>query len=415
MSLQALRLSTWHLVNSPKTSICCKNVNINFLRRIITTDQSGNELGSLKQYYSTFEDESGNPLEPSGSLTYSRPIKNIKSRALLAQGGDGEISFLRLWCNDKAGPDGGDGGNGGHIILRVNPQVKSLSNVQPFYNGNPGENGKNKDMFGKDGEHLIIDVPKGTLIKKMHGEVIADLERDGSLYVVARGGAGGKGNHFYLSDQNRHPAVAEAGAKGEFVQLMLEMRCMAHAGLIGFPNAGKSTLLKAISRAQPKVASYAFTTRNPYVGIVHYDDYEQVAVADLPGLIEGAHKNVGMGLQFLKHVEKCVCLFFVIDISQKNPSNQLKALKFELDQYKSGLSKKPHAVLASKYDSDGLDENLNELKEYIKSTTPEGVEPLEVIPISGKYGYNLTKFLRHLRNLYDLYNKPDPDEEGFVW
>lgn len=330
-------------------------------------------------------------------------------------GGDGHISFLRLFCNDKAGPDGGDGGNGGHIVLRVNSRIKSLANIQSCYNGNHGENGQNKDLFGKSGEHIFIDVPKFTTIKDVNGQILTELVDEGSIFVVARGGAGGKGNHFYLSDQNRHPGIAEKGARGECVSVTLEMRCMAHAGFIGFPNVGKSTLLRAVSRARPKVASYAFTTRNPYIGIVEYDDFTQLAVADLPGLIEGAHKNVGMGIKFLKHVEKCVCLFYVIDVSQSNPSRQLEALKFELEQYKPGLSRKPHAVIASKYDSHGLEKNLKELESHIISTTPRGVEPLKVIPLSGKYGDNLTAFLRHLRDLYDLYNKPDPDEEGLVW
>lgn len=330
-------------------------------------------------------------------------------------GGDGYIHFLKLFCNDKAGPDGGDGGNGGHIVLRAKSQVKSLANIQSLYHGNHGESGDHKDLFGKCGEHIFIDVPRFTTVTSESGELLTELVDHDSIFVVARGGAGGKGNHFFLSNQNRHPSVAEKGARGEIVRATLEMRCMAHAGLIGFPNVGKSTLLRAISRAKPKIASYAFTTRNPHIGIIEYDDYVQLAVADLPGLVEGAHKNVGMGLKFLKHVEKCVCLFYVIDLSQKNPSTQLEALKYELEKYKPGLARKPHAVIGSKYDSSGLEENLEQLRNHIISTTPSGVKPLEVIPVSAKYGQNLPSFLRHLRDLYDLYNKPDTEDEGLVW
>ncbi|XP_015791079.1 mitochondrial ribosome-associated GTPase 2 [Tetranychus urticae] len=387
----------------------------------------GYESGRL----STFEDDEGNPLYPTGLLTNAKPLKPHKYRSshtrknkfvdtknvkfTAGHGGSGEISFLRLFMNPMAGPDGGDGGNGGHIILKADDRVKSLSDLQSTYHGNNGEDGANKDLTGKCGKHIIIDVPVGTLIKEQSGKILIELAKDGEMFIAARGGAGGKGNHFFLTNENRHPRVAEYGGRGETRQLILEMRCFAHAGLIGFPNVGKSTLLRAISRATPMVADYPFTTLVPHIGVIEYSDYEQIAVADLPGLIEGAHENQGLGHDFLKHVEKCVCLFYVIDISLPEPWKQLEALKYELEQYKMGLSKRPHCIIASKYDSEDLLHKLDELKSYIAENTVKDEIPLPVIPVSGKYGYNLTEFLKHLRALYDLYNKPEPDEEGFKW
>ena len=331
------------------------------------------------------------------------------------KGGDGCISFLHLLNNPMAGPDGGDGGNGGHIILVANHHIKSLANVQSNYVGNKGEHGTSKDMIGSSGDHIEIEVPVGTLVKNLNGEILADIDMDGKKFIAARGGAGGKGNHFFLSNVNRHPRVAEYGAKGEERILNLEMKTMAHAGLIGFPNVGKSSLLRAISRARPKVANYPFTTLNPYVGTIEYDDYVQISVADLPGLIKNAHKNKGLGVAFLKHVERCVCLMYIIDISLDKAWKQLEDLKFELEQFKKGLSKRPHAIVANKYDNESVEKNLNDLRKYINNNTPEGEVPLPVIPISAKYGNNTKEFLVHLRALYDLYNRPEPEEEGFIW
>lgn len=331
-------------------------------------------------------------------------------------GGDGCISMLHLYRNEFAGPDGGDGGNGGHVLLKANSQVKSLANVQSLYRGEHGVAGAGKDMIGKSGEHVIVEVPIGTLVKTEDGEVIADLDVHGSMFIAARGGAGGKGNHFFLSNENRHPRVCEQGAKGDANVYTLEMRTVAHAGFVGFPNAGKSTLLRAISRAKPKVAAYPFTTLNPHVGIVQFDDYTQLAVADLPGLIPDAHKNRGLGISFLRHVERCVCLMYVLDLAAEEPWKQLDQLKYELEQYCQGLSKRPHAIVGNKIDAPSAADNLARLRQHIATITPDGEHPLPVIPISAKFGTNITEFLQHLRGMYDLYNQPDEEtEESFVW
>jgi GTP-binding protein len=254
------------------------------------------------------------------------------------------------------------------------------------------------------------------LVKTDEGELVADLDVEGSKFIAVRGGSGGKGNHFFLSNENRHPRLCEKGAIGDSNTYLLEMKTVAHAGLVGFPNVGKSTLLRAISRARPKVASYPFTTLNPHVGIVHYDDYTQLAVADLPGLVTGAHKNRGLGINFLKHIERCVCIMYVVDLSGDEPWTQLENLRFELEHYKEGLSKKPHAIVGNKIDAKNAEENLVKLREYIAANTPQSEIPLPVIPISAKNGTNVTEFLDHLRALYDLFNQPNEmTDESFVW
>ncbi|XP_033123735.1 mitochondrial ribosome-associated GTPase 2-like isoform X2 [Anneissia japonica] len=211
-------------------------------------------------------------------------------------------------------------------------------------------------------------------------------------FVAARGGAGGKGNRHFLSNENRAPQIATRGMPGEQRTFELELRVMAQAGLIGFPNAGKSTLLRALSRARPAVAAYPFTTLNPHVGMVEYDDMEQVAVADIPGLIPGAHMNKGLGHSFLKHIERCLCLLYVIDLSQPNPSEQLQHLKYELNQYHPGLADRPHAVVGNKIDLLEAKENLKTLQDGIK---------LPVIAISAQCKMNITSLKSHLRELYD--------------
>ncbi|XP_076336162.1 mitochondrial ribosome-associated GTPase 2 isoform X2 [Tachypleus tridentatus] len=322
-------------------------------------------------------------------------IDQCQVKVIGGNGGNGCISFMRLFKNPNAGPDGGDGGNGGHVIFEANLNKKSLNHVEAIVRGETGGNGKSKDMHGANGEHTIIQVPIGTSIR-LNSKVVGDLDIEGARFVAARGGAGGKGNHFFLSNENRHPNVAELGALGEERVYILELKIVAHAGLVGFPNAGKSTLLRAISRASPKVASYPFTTLSPHVGIVHYDDYEQVAVADLPGLIPGAHQNRGLGLFFLRHIERCICLLYVVDLSRPSPLDQVFSLKFELEQYQPGLSNRPHAIIANKID---LPESASKLKELEQGAN------IPIFPISAKLGTNVGSVLKHIRELYDKHNK----------
>lgn len=317
--------------------------------------------------------------------------------AVGGKGGDGLISFLRLYRNPFGGPSGGDGGNGGHVIFQACSTVKSLEEIPPVLRGGHGIDGRSKHQHGADGQHLILRVPIGTLVKEEDGEILCDLNQQDAKYIAARGGAGGHGNHFFLSNENRHPDIAEKGAAGETRKLDLELKIMAHIGLVGFPNAGKSTLLRAISRARPKVASYPFTTLNPHIGIVHYDDYVQLAVADLPGLIPGAHLNKGLGISFLRHIERCSGILYVIDVSSSSPLEQLECLKFELEKYQEGLSKRPHAIVANKCDLDEDEEKLDILRSRIE---------MPIFPVSAKFGNNILNLLNYIRKLYDEGDKP---------
>lgn len=327
---------------------------------------------------------------------YFVDIKQV--RATGGNGGDGSVSFLRLWVNDRAGPDGGHGGNGGHVIFEVSQDVTDLHHIHTCIEADHGERGGSKDLCGKNADNTVVKVPLGTIIRNTEGKIIADLNDPNIMFIAARGGAGGHGNSFFASDIQPTPMICEYGATGETKEYVLEIRSMAHIGLIGLPNAGKSTLLRAITRAKPKVAPYPFTTLRPYVGMVQYDDYEQIAIADLPGLIEDSHKNRGLGIMFLKHAERCSALLFIIDISQVTPWEDLETLRYEIRQFSEKLSQRQAIVIANKIDLPAAQANLETFKEKVD---------LPVISISAKTGINLSTLLQEIRKLYDKYELDD--------
>lgn len=316
-------------------------------------------------------------------------------RTVGGKGGDGCISFLQLWVNDKAGPDGGDGGNGGHVIFEACNSVSGLSHLQPMIVADSGERGYSKDCNGKNASHTVIKVPIGTVIRDENQNIIGDLNKVGSMFIAARGGAGGKGNHFFTTDVNQSPEIAEYGADGECINYALELRSMAHFGLIGLPNAGKSTLLQAISRARPKIAPYPFTTLRPHLGIVQYSDYEQLIVADLPGLIEGSHKNRGLGISFLKHAERCTAILIIIDVSNIECYSHIKMLRNELESFSHELAQRRQVIVANKIDLPDAVDNLKRLEETVTGE--------DVVTVSAKYGTNMTALLDILRSIYDDY------------
>ncbi|XP_045689301.1 mitochondrial ribosome-associated GTPase 2 [Phyllostomus hastatus] len=309
------------------------------------------------------------------------------------RGGNGASCFHSEPRKEFGGPDGGDGGSGGHVVLRVDRQVKSLSLVLPRYQGTDGEDGGSKNCSGRGGAVLYVPVPLGTLVKE-GSKVVADLSHPGDEYLAALGGAGGKGNRFFLANDNRAPLTCTPGEPGQERVLSLELKTVAHAGMVGFPNAGKSSLLRAISNAKPAVAAYPFTTLNPHVGIVRYEDHQQVAVADVPGIIRGAHRNRGLGLAFLRHIERCGFLLFVLDLAAPEPGAQLEALKFELEQYQPGLSRRPHAVVANKVDLPEARANLPALQARLGGTA---------IALSAVTGENLEELLLRLKELHDAH------------
>ncbi|CAN9515375.1 unnamed protein product [Ophioblennius macclurei] len=320
-------------------------------------------------------------------------VDHRRVKLMAGSGGKGACSFHSEPRKEWGGPDGGNGGDGGNVIIKADRLIKSLAQVVPVYKGEDGQSGSSKNCFGRNGNPTYINVPLGTVVKEQ-GKTIVDLEKHGQEFVAVFGGAGGKGNRFFLSNENRAPMTTTPGGAGEERVLQLELRTMAHAGLVGFPNAGKSSLLRTISNARPAVAAYPFTTLNPHVGIVTYRDHEQVAVADIPGIIRGAHLNRGLGISFLRHIERCRFLLFVLDLSAPEPWTQLQDLRFELDQYEPGLSERPQAIVANKMDLPEAQEKLELLKSQVTQ---------RVIPVSALTGQNTEELILHLRELYDGY------------
>jgi len=281
------------------------------------------------------------------------------------------------------------------VIFKASSNKSSLDHISTVLKAESGIKGGHRDCNGRNAPHLTIEVPVGTMFKSMKGDIMADLDEDGGMFVAARGGAGGRGNNYFTSDVNQAPEIAEYGAEGEELGYVVEMRTIAHVGLVGFPNAGKSTFLRAISRARPKVAPYPFTTLQPHVGIVKYDDLQQVVVADIPGLIAGAHRNRGLGISFLRHIERCVCLLYIIDTSLPEPWQQLEVLRYEIGQYNSELLGRHSAVVANKMDLPKSSENLVELRRCAQKMN------LPLFAISAQDNKGVVPVLQHIRLLYD--------------
>jgi len=322
----------------------------------------------------------------------------VKVRVKAGNGGRGCVSFRREKYVPKGGPDGGDGGRGGHVILRATRDVNTLLDVRyrQYYRAERGEHGKGKEMHGRDGGDVVIPVPVGTVVKdRMSGEVLEDLIYDGQEFIAARGGRGGMGNAHFKSPTRQAPRFAQSGEEGEEKTLILELKLLADVGLIGLPNAGKSTLLSTISSARPKIADYPFTTLTPVLGVVKYQDFRSFVVADIPGLIEGAHKGAGLGFQFLRHVERTSILLHLVDISemaQSDPVEDLEKINRELNLYSPELISKPQVIAGTKLDVKGKGQRLDRLVSYcndrgytffaISSVTGEGVK--EIIGYLGR-------------------------------
>src|SRR5262249_8966800 len=291
-------------------------------------------------------------------------VDRIKVFAQAGKGGRGCVSFRREKFVPKGGPDGGDGGRGGDVILRADRHVDNLAGLfyEPIIKAKSGTHGKGKKMAGRAGANKIAKVPVGTIIwpaEESKSETpneatpLVDLVRDGQEFVLCRGGEGGKGNVRFKSSRNRAPRQYTDGEEGEQGYFQLELRTIADVGLVGYPNAGKSTLLRKLSAARPKVAAYPFTTLHPVVGVMELPGYQHATIADIPGLIEGAHRGVGLGHEFLRHITRCPILIFVIDVAGsegRNPVEDLQNLRKEIDLYDPTLSSRPWLVVANKID-----------------------------------------------------------------
>lgn len=319
---------------------------------------------------------------------------NIKVKA--GDGGNGCCSFRREAFIPKGGPNGGDGGNGGNIVFIADPGELTL--VEFTYTrcfiAQRGENGMIKDMHGRNAPPLKIKVPLGTIVTDIAtGEVLADIDTPYKEVVLAKGGIGGRGNAKFATSVNRAPRQIEKGTPGEEKELFLELKTMADVGLVGFPNAGKSTLLGSISNAHPKVGPYPFTTLNPVVGVVLYDDFKRITVADIPGLINGASDNLGLGHEFLKHIERTRLLAYVLDmggVDGRDPLEDFRTLQKELELYQKGLSKRKHVIIANKMDLPESKDNLKKLKAKLRGR--------KIIPMSASTDGDFSELLEALRD-----------------
>lgn len=320
-------------------------------------------------------------------------VDRVKIFVKGGKGGDGAVAFLREKYRPKGGPAGGDGGKGGDVILVATSSKHTLLDFKykKHFVAQDGENGKGKKMHGKDGEDLIIYVPVGTVVKDAQtGEVICDLVKEGQRCIVAKGGKGGRGNARFATPTNQAPTYAEKGQKGEERWIILELKLIADVGLVGFPNAGKSTLLSKLTRAKPKIANYPFTTLSPNLGVMELDWDRRLVIADIPGLIEDAHKGAGLGHEFLRHIERTKFLAHVIDVSdfrEREPIEAFEAINRELELYSPKLAQKPQIVIANKIDALSDKSLLSELEKYFKergyefyavsALTGEGLEELK--------------------------------------
>lgn len=305
------------------------------------------------------------------------------------RGGDGAVTFRREKYVPKGGPSGGNGGRGGNIIFSAHHNLSTLLDFRyrKIYKAPDGDPGGSALKDGKNGEDIIIKVPIGTVIKDSQTEeILFDLEEDGKKVVIAKGGKGGKGNSNFATSTNQAPRTAEQGREGESRKIILELKLIADVGLVGFPNAGKSTLISRISAARPKIADYPFTTLEPNLGIVNYKDFQSFTVADIPGIIEGAHEGKGLGHKFLRHIERTRILLFLIDITSEDYQNDYKVLLNELKSYSSELVNKKKIVSLSKADLGG-DQDLKKLRKkklrnsdshllVFSSATGEGIPEL---------------------------------------
>src|SRR5881396_506834 len=334
-------------------------------------------------------------------------VDRVNVFAQAGTGGRGSVSFRREKFVPKGGPDGGDGGRGGNVILKADRHVDNLANLfyEPLIKAKNGGHGMGKKMSGRAGADKIVKVPVGTVVWRAEEEKrpmpnierptsnseqsaipIADLIRDGEEFLLCRGGAGGKGNVHFKSSRNRAPRQYTEGEEGEQGHFLFELRTIADAGLVGYPNAGKSTLLRKISAARPKVAAYPFTTLHPIVGVMEMPGYRRATIADIPGLIEGAHRGVGLGHEFLRHITRCRILVFVIDVAGsegRNPIEDLQNLRREIGLHDPALSSRPWLVVANKMDLPDAETNLRALRERFSK--------IKVIPTSAAKGEGIAE------------------------
>lgn len=362
-------------------------------------------------------------------------IDRIRILARAGKGGRGCVSFLRELHRPNGGPDGGDGGQGGSIILEVDHHLNNLNHLSyvPHQFALNGQNGGSAQCTGRNAKDLILKVPPGTVVSRLDGgegedidsdgravpeklmplpelgadlEIVADMTAPGERVVLRKGGDGGRGNRHFKSSVNQAPRRYEEGWPGEQGQYLLELKSIADVGLVGYPNAGKSTTLSRLSKAQPKIGNYPFTTLAPMIGVIEYPDFRKVNVADIPGLIEGASEGRGLGHEFLRHVERCGVLLFVVDMAGsegRDPIEDFKLLRKELKIYRADLSERPYLIAANKMDLPEAEENLAAFKKKVRR---------KVFPLSADKGDGIEELKKLLRQAVDQSTKPSKEAKS---
>ncbi len=355
-------------------------------------------------------------------------VDNVKLRVKSGKGGQGCVSFRREKFVVKGGPDGGDGGKGGDVIVVCDKNTNTLSHYKgrkllKAKNGRPGEGRK---KHGANGEDLILKVPPGTIIKDANtGEVLLDMKEDGERKVLLEGGRGGLGNWHFRGPRNQTPRYAQPGEDEKELEIIMELKLIADVGLVGFPNAGKSTLISTLSNAKPEIANYEFTTLTPKLGVVRIDEYRSFVMADIPGIIEGAHEGKGLGIEFLKHIERTSTILYMIDLSSyRDPVYQFKTLQKELKEYSEELFTRPYAIALSKCDSVEV-EKIEEFFEKLDIKKTESKfkadpnlpchfsEKTFVLPISSVANINIDPLKFALFDLVEKSKRKSDEENSF--
>jgi len=346
---------------------------------------------------------------------YKMFIDSARIYVEAGNGGNGAVSFHREKYIAAGGPDGGDGGKGGDVIFVADEGIRTLVDFRykRKYKAESGQNGGSSNCTGRNGSDLIIKVPAGTIIKDEEtGRILADLVKPGQKAVIAKGGKGGKGNQHFATSTRQVPNFAKAGDAGESRWIILELKLLADVGLIGYPNVGKSTILSMVTAARPKIANYHFTTLNPNLGVVSLGEGNSFVMADIPGLIEGAHEGVGLGINFLKHVERTKLLLHVIDIAAvegRDPVQDFEVINGELKEYNPALAEKPQIIALNKSDITGAEENAKRFMEII------GNRGYKIFTISAATNKGLDELMRYiyevLKDLPDVILTEDTDDE----
>ncbi len=315
-------------------------------------------------------------------------IDKVKIFVQAGDGGRGCISFRREKYIPRGGPDGGNGGKGGDIILVGTNSMATLIDFKyrPYFKSDYGEHGLGSNCYGRNAKDIIIKVPLGTVVRDFNtGELLTDILKEGQKYIAAKGGKGGRGNASYMTSTFQAPRIAEQGARGEARDLLLELKTIADVGIIGYPNAGKSTLLSKTSNANPKIANYPFTTLSPNLGVVKIDEFTSFVWADIPGLIEGASEGLGLGDEFLRHIERTKVLIHMIDISAhgRSPVKDYESINRELAAYSKELMKKPQVIVANKMDMPNAKKNFEKLKKYLAGKRKGRIYPISALKGEG--------------------------------